>query len=77
MLLNAIQAKVEGQPLGCMYMETIINGKPRKPCWIREPIRSIWPRNLPTKWALLTLEFVKGVNVRSLLIEGIARGALI
>jgi len=27
-LLNAIQAKVEGQPRGCMYVETIINGKP-------------------------------------------------
>jgi len=27
-LLNAIQAKVEGQPRGHMYVETIINGKP-------------------------------------------------
>jgi len=26
-LLNAIQAKMEGQPCGRMYVETIINGK--------------------------------------------------
>jgi len=29
-LLNAILAKVEGQSCGCMYMKTIINGKPIK-----------------------------------------------
>ena len=27
-LLNAIHAKVEGQPCGHMHVETIINGKP-------------------------------------------------
>ena len=79
-LINAIQAKVEGQPCGRMYVETIINGKPLQAMLDTRAYTVYMAKELADEVGLsYTKEkgFVKGVNARSLPIECVAWGALI
>jgi len=82
-LLNAIQAKVESQPRGRMYVETRINGKPLQAMldtgadtvyMAKELAKEVglWPCATP-RIEVLSREF----NARSLPIKGVARGAFI
>ena len=79
-LLNAIQAKVEGRPRGRMYVETTINGKPLQTMLDTGADTVYMAKELADEVGLsYTKEkgYVKGVNAKSLPIEGVARGALI
>ena len=54
-LLNTNQAKVEGQPRGHMYVETIINGKPLQ-AMLDTGANTVYigARSLSTRWACPT-----------------------
>jgi len=79
-LLNAIQAKVEGQPHGRMYVETIINRKPLQAMLDTGADTVYMAKELPDEVGLSYTkekDFVKGLNARNLPIKGVARGAFI
>ena len=75
-LLNAIQAKVEGQPHGCMYVEIIINENPLQAMLDTQANTVYKAKELANEVGLSYSNgkgFVKGINTRSLPIEGVAQ----
>jgi len=79
-LLNVVRAKVEKQPRGRMYVETLINGKPLQILLDTGADTIYMGKEFANEFGLLYTKeggYVKGFNAKSLPIHGVARGTSI